>query len=74
VPSVNVRASTTESSVLTIVVGWELSWYRYEVDLGNEAAGVRVVAQGTQLQDLEPEEMTANAAADEAGRLMLAAT
>ncbi len=73
VPSVNVRASTTESSVLTIVVGWELSWYRYEVDLGNEAAGVRVVAQGTQLHDLDPDEMTANAAADEAGRLMLAA-
>jgi hypothetical protein len=74
VPSVNVRASATEGSVLNIVVGWELSWYRYEVDLGNEAAGVRVVAQGTQLQDLESEEMTANAAADEAGRLMLAAT
>jgi len=74
VPSVNVRASATESSVLTIVVGWELSWYRYEVDLGNEAAGVRVVAQGTQLSDLEPEEMTANVVADEAGRLMLAAT
>ena len=74
VPSVNVRASATESSVLTIVVGWELSWYRYEVDLGNEAAGVRVVAQGTQLSDLEPEEITANAAADEAGHLMLAAT
>jgi hypothetical protein len=74
VPSVNVHASATEGSVLNIVVGWELSWYRYEVDLGNEAAGVRVVAQGTQLQDLEPQEMTANAAADEAGRLMLAAT
>jgi hypothetical protein len=74
VPSVNVRPSPTEGSVMTIVVGWELSWYRYEVDLGNEAAGVRVVAQGTQLQDLEPGEATPNAAADEAGGLMLAAT
>jgi len=74
VPSVSVRPSPTEASVMTIVVGWELSWYRYEVDLGNEAAGVRVVAQGTQLQDLEPGEATPNAAADEAGGLMLAAT
>ena len=37
---------------MTIVVGWELSWYRYEVDLGNEAAGVRVAAQGTELAEL----------------------
>ncbi len=74
VPSVNVRASPTEASVMTIVVGWELSWYRYEIDLGNEAAGVRVVAQGTQLSDLEPGEATPNAAADEAGGLMLAST
>jgi hypothetical protein len=73
IPSVNVRSSQTEGSVLTIVVGWELSWYRYEVDLGNEAAGVRVVAQGTQLADLEPDETTANAVADDAGKLILAA-
>jgi hypothetical protein len=74
VPSVSVRPSPTEASVMTIVVGWELSWYRYEVDLGNEAAGVRVVAQGTQLHDLEPGESTPNAAADEAGGLVLAST
>jgi hypothetical protein len=74
VPSVSVRPSPTEGSVMTIVVGWELSWYRYEVDLGNEAAGVRVVAQGTQLEELEPGESTPNAAADEAGMLMLAST
>ena len=30
----------TEGSVVTIVVAWELSWYRYEVDLADEAAGV----------------------------------
>jgi hypothetical protein len=41
-PVVAVRPSATEGSVVTIVVAWELSWYRYEVDLGNEAAGVRV--------------------------------
>jgi hypothetical protein len=68
-PLVAVRPSATEGSVVSIVVGWELSWYRYEVDLGNEAAGVRVVAKGDELTELDAEEQLANAAADEAGSL-----
>jgi hypothetical protein len=72
-PVVAVRPSQTEGSVVMIVVAWELSWYRYEVDLGNEAAGVRVTEQGSELSELDPEDQTANAAADEAGRLHLAA-
>jgi hypothetical protein len=55
------------------VVAWELSWYRYEVDLGNEAAGVRVAEQGSELDQLDPADQTANAAADDGGRLHLAA-
>jgi hypothetical protein len=72
-PIVTVRPSPTEGSVVTIVVGWELSWYRYEVDLGDEAAGVRVTAQGAELSELEPEDQRPNAAADERGTLHLAA-
>jgi hypothetical protein len=72
-PIVAVRPSPTEGSVVTIVVGWELSWYRFEVDLGDEAAGVRVVAQGAELSELEPADQIANAAADEQGELHLAA-
>ncbi|TML04601.1 MAG: hypothetical protein E6G41_11595 [Actinobacteria bacterium] len=72
-PVVAVRPSQTEGSVVMIVVAWELSWYRYEVDLGNEAAGVRVTEQGSELAELDPDDQTANAAADETGRLHLAA-
>jgi hypothetical protein len=72
-PIVAVRPSPTEGSVVTIVVGWELSWYRYEVDLGDEAAGVRLVAQGTELSELEPADQMPNAAADDQGRLHLVA-
>lgn len=72
-PVVAVRPSQTEGSVVMIVVAWELSWYRYEVDLGNEAAGVRVTEQGSELSELDPDDQTANAAADETGRLHLAA-
>jgi hypothetical protein len=72
-PIVCARPSLTEGSIVTIVVGWELSWYRYEVDLGDEAAGVRVTAQGSELTELEPADQRPNAAADEHGRLHLVA-
>ena len=70
-PLVAVRPSATEGSVVGITVAWELSWYRYEVDLGDEAAGVRVIAQGTELDELDEEDRVANAAADERGELDL---
>ncbi|MBI5104339.1 MAG: hypothetical protein HZB46_05020 [Solirubrobacterales bacterium] len=73
-PIVSARPSATEGSVVEIVVAWELSWYRFEVDLGNEAAGVRVAAQGMELDELEPAEQTPNAAADDGGRLHPAAS
>ena len=72
-PIVAARPSATEGSVVTIVVGWELSWYRFEIDLGDEAAGVRLVNQGTELSELEPADQMPNAAADEQGELHLAA-
>jgi hypothetical protein len=73
-PIVSARPSATEGSVVTIVVAWELSWYRFEVDLADEAAGVRVVAQGAELDELDPADHSPNAAADEHGRLHPAAS
>jgi hypothetical protein len=70
-PIVAVRPSPTEGSVVTIAVAWELSWYRFEVDLADEAAGVRLADQGTELVELEPGESAPNAAADDGGELHL---
>lgn len=72
-PMVAVLPSDVEGAIVTIVVGWELCWYRYEVDLADEAAGVRVSGQGAELSELSEAEQLANAAADERGRLVLAA-
>jgi hypothetical protein len=72
-PIVAVRPSLTEGSVVTIVVGWELSWYRFEVDLADEAAGPRVTGQGTELAELDPPDQVPNAAADDHGLLHLVA-
>jgi hypothetical protein len=68
-PSVAARPLADSGSVVSIVVAWELSWYRYEVDLGDEAAGATVTAQGTELGELAQEELLANATADERGAL-----
>jgi hypothetical protein len=68
-PSVAVRPLAESGSVVSIVVAWELSWYRYEVDLGDEAAGAKVVAQGTELGELAREDLLVNAVADEHGTL-----
>jgi hypothetical protein len=72
-PIVAVRPSITEGSVVTIVVGWELSWYRFEVDLADEAAGPRNTGQGAELAELDPADQVPNAAADEHGQLHLVA-
>jgi hypothetical protein len=70
-PDVCVRPLADRPSVVTITVMWELSWYRFEADLSDEAGGVRRDAQGTELEELDPAETTANALADERGALRL---
>ena len=72
-PAVCVRPLAERPSVVAITVMWELSWYRFEVDLSDEGSGVRREGQGAELADLTPEEQLVNAAADERGGLHLAA-
>jgi hypothetical protein len=68
-PTVTARPLEESGSTVAIVVAWELCWYRYEVDLGDEAAGSRLVAQGMELDELPEQDRLANAAADERGEL-----
>jgi hypothetical protein len=68
-PSVAAHPVSDSGSVVAIVVAWELCWYRYEVDLGDEAAGARVAAQGTELGELAEEDRLVNVTADEHGAL-----
>jgi hypothetical protein len=72
-PLVAVRPSATEGNVVAITVAWELSWYRYEVDLSDEAGGARRTEQGAELDELDAADRLANASADTAGRLRLGA-
>lgn len=73
IPEVTARPITPDSTVMTIVVAWELCWYRYEVDLGDERSGARLVSQGAELDELDALERVANATADERGELRMLA-
>lgn len=72
-PTVAVRPVEGAPRRYTIVVAWELCWYRYEVDLDDPGAGACLLEKGMELHELPAEDRAANAAADERGELALAA-
>lgn len=70
-PEVTVRPANGREDVLAVVVAWELCWYRYEIDLSDEASVPQLVAEGMELHELPAEDRACNAAADERGELSL---
>jgi hypothetical protein len=69
-PVVVVRPLEAQGSLVTVVVSWELCWYRYEVDLSDDGTAVRLAGQGYELSEIAVEDRAeANAAADEYGAL-----
>jgi hypothetical protein len=71
-PLVSVRSAEHLESVVRIVVAWELCWYRYEVDTGEEHVFAQAVGQGTELEQLSRDEREGNAVAAPSGALALA--
>jgi len=71
VPEVSVHQADPASEQVGIVIAWELCWYRYAVDIGGGGQTL-VLAQGTTLDELAPEERLANGAIDDRGALSLA--
>jgi hypothetical protein len=72
-PSVQVALTADSEHLVTVLVAWDLCWYRYQVDLDDEQAGAQLAAQGMELEELPEHERVANAAADERGALSLLA-
>jgi hypothetical protein len=71
-PEVSVSPDKDILSLVSIVVAWELCWYRYQIDIEDEGAEATVLAQGTELDELPREDRRANAVAGELGTLSLA--
>jgi hypothetical protein len=70
-PAVNITPDETQTSIVWIVVSWELCWYRYEVDLYESQGHTRLDGQGYELDELAEHERIGNASSDDSGALVL---
>jgi hypothetical protein len=70
-PTVNLSPDQMHPSLVSIVVSWELCWYRYEVDLSDPQGHARLDGQGYELSELAEHEQIGNAGSDDSGGLIL---
>ena len=70
-PIVSLRPAERSPSTMLILVAWELCWYRYETDLGDDSGAVRLADQGSELDELDASELEPNAVADDSGLVRL---
>jgi hypothetical protein len=68
-PWVSAIPSTASPSEVEVVVAWELSWYRYRIDLGDERDPVSVLDKGQEIEELDESQREWNAFANEDGHL-----
>ena len=75
-PWVSALPDPNHASAVSVLVAWELSWYRYRVDLGDEADPVMMLEKGEEIDQIEEPFRAWNAGLDQDGRVVagLAAT
>ena len=69
-PFVSAQPDTAQGSQVSVVVAWELSWYRYRVDLGDEADPVMMLDKGEEIEQIEEGLREWNARLDAEGRVL----
>jgi hypothetical protein len=69
-PWVNVRPDPGPASEVSLVVAWELSWYRFRIDLGDEADPVMLLEKGEEIGEIDENLRQWNATIDADGRLV----
>jgi hypothetical protein len=69
-PMVSVGAAAGSPSEVRITVAWELSWYQWGVDIGDELRPVFPLDKGSELEQLDGSARQWNAGAAEGGRLV----
>jgi hypothetical protein len=69
-PWVSAVPDPNQASAVSVLVAWELSWYRYRVDLGDEADPVMMLDKGEELDQIEESLRGWNAGLDEQGRVV----
>jgi predicted Fe-S protein YdhL (DUF1289 family) len=71
-PWVSAMPDPAQASAVSVLVAWELSWYRYRVDLGDEADPVMMLDKGEELDQIEDSLRAWNAELDTDGRVVSA--
>ncbi len=72
-PSVSVGASAGTPEEVRVTVAWELSWYQWGVDVGDDPRPVVQLDQGSEIDQLDPAARQWNASVVEGGRVVLVA-
>jgi hypothetical protein len=70
-PWVSVGASAGAPREVRVTVAWELSWYQWGVDLGDEGRPVFQLAKGREIEQIDAAARQWNASAVEGGRIVL---
>ena len=68
-PWVSALPRTEAPSEVEITVAWELSWYRYRIDLGDASDPVTLLDKGQEIEELDESQREWNASASENGQL-----
>ena len=69
-PWVSALPDPNQASAVSVLVAWELSWYRYRVDLGDEADAVMMLDKGEELDEIDESLRAWNATLDADGRVV----
>jgi hypothetical protein len=69
-PWVSAMPDPAQASAVSVLVAWELSWYRYRVDLGDEADPVMMLDKGEELDQIDEPLRAWNAELDSEGRVV----
>ena len=69
---VSAQPDPAQPSAVSLLVAWELSWYRYRVDLGDEADPVMMLDKGEELAQIDETLLDWNAELDAEGRVVAA--
>ncbi|MBN1529266.1 MAG: hypothetical protein JW895_09425 [Thermoleophilaceae bacterium] len=69
-PWVSALPDEDQASAVSLVVAWELSWYRYRVDLGDESQPVIMLDKGEEIEQIDEYLREWNAALDQSGRVL----
>jgi hypothetical protein len=71
VPKVSVGASAGSAQEIRVTVAWELSWYQWGVDLGDENRPVFELGKGGEVGEIDAAARQWNASTIEGGRIVM---